>query len=241
MEPLESHLLGQTEQPLSFWHEVRACAVLERVPVARPSALADIGAGAGLLADILGRDRPQCAYHFFEPLDALATRLTARNGSAARLRSETDVSDVDVVTLLDVLEHIEDDRAFLVALVRAMRPGATLVLTVPALPALWSPWDEQLGHFRRYTRGTLRAVSSGLPLAVDEVSYLFPELLVPGFVRRLLGRRRGGDGGSGAAEFPELPRPLDRTLRVLSGLTYRARKLSPAGTSLVLVARRERS
>jgi SAM-dependent methyltransferase len=242
MEPLESHLLGQTAQRSSFWHEVRATAVLERVPVGRRSALADIGAGAGLLGDILRRDRPECLYHYYEPLDALAARLAERFEPGARLRNETDVSEVDVVTLLDVLEHIEDDRGFLGELVGAMRPDATLVLTVPAVPALWSPWDEQLGHFRRYTRRTLRAVANSLPVEVVEVSYLFPELLVPGFARRILRRRRGiKDGGGSGAEFPVLPRPLDRSLRVLSGLTYRARKVSPAGTSLVLVARRTRS
>lgn len=239
MDPLESHLVGQTSQRPSFWHEVRASAVIEQLPVARSVVVADVGAGAGLLGDVVQRDRPMCSYRFYEPLDTLADRLVRRYGDDARMRDATAVGDADVVTLLDVLEHIEDDRGFLAGLVSSMRPGAILVLTVPALSFLWSPWDERLGHYRRYSRPALRAVANGLPLSVDELSYLFPELLVPALVRRVTRGRGRTDGDEHAADFPELPRALDRSLRAISGQTYRARHLWPLGTSLLLVAHRD--
>ena len=65
------------------------------------------------------------------------------------------------VTLLDVLEHQEDDAQFIGGLVAKMEPGSVLLLTVPALPKLWSPWDEALGHYRRYTRSSLLDASMG--------------------------------------------------------------------------------
>jgi len=82
------------------------------------------------------RDRPLCSYRFYEPIDGLADRLTQRFGEAPRLSDATAVAGADDVTLLDVVEHIDDDRGFLVGVVGSMRPGATLVVTVPALPVL---------------------------------------------------------------------------------------------------------
>jgi 2-polyprenyl-3-methyl-5-hydroxy-6-metoxy-1,4-benzoquinol methylase len=64
----------------------------------------------------------------------------------------------DVVVMHDVLEHIEDDGAAVEQLRALLAPGGTLILSVPALPALFGYHDEQLGHHRRYTRTSLRNV-----------------------------------------------------------------------------------
>jgi SAM-dependent methyltransferase len=61
----------------------------------------------------------------------------------------------DTVVCLNVLEHIEDDRAVLRQLHRALPDGARLVFLVPYGPALTSEFDRQVGHFRRYDRGEL--------------------------------------------------------------------------------------
>jgi SAM-dependent methyltransferase len=74
------------------------------------------------------------------------------------------IGAADLVLLCDVLEHIEDDVSFLGALVAMMKPGASLLLTVPADPRLWSPHDEVYGDFRRDTRSTLPAAWAGAPV-----------------------------------------------------------------------------
>jgi len=236
-EPLESHLLGQAgRRRASFWHEVRARAVIDQVPPNRQCTVADIGAGAGLLGEILRRERPSVRYRFSEPIDAVASLVGARHGPDARMASSTDLAGADVITLLDVVEHIDDDRTFVADLVEHAPSGATIVITVPALPLLWSSWDEQLGHFRRHTRRSLAALVTGLDVTAIEVSYLFPELLPPALARRAL-RSRTGVPAAPATDFPELPRMLDRVLLRVSLLTYRWRRRWPAGTSLLLVAR----
>jgi len=238
MDPLEAHLLGQTTQRLSFWHEVRASFVTRRVPRDRDVVVADVGAGAGLLGDVLRRDRPRATYRFFEPLDPLADRLEARFGTEARLRGPEGVHDADVVTLLDVIEHVADDRELLRTVVDPMRLDGTLVVTVPALPKLWSAWDEELHHHRRYTRETLADVTRDLPFVVDELDYVFPELIPAALVRRLAGGRVGGGGDDAITEYPELPRWLDRTLWATSTASAKGRRWWPVGTSLLLAGRR---
>lgn len=64
---------------------------------------------------------------------------------------------IDTIILVNVLEHIEDDRNAAHHLVRALRPGGKLLIFVPALQALMSRLDEVHGHFRRYHRDDLIA------------------------------------------------------------------------------------
>jgi len=78
---------------------------------------------------------------------------------------------IDALLLLDVLEHVEDDRAFLGRAVEALRPGGLILLTVPAYSFLWSHHDEVLGHVRRYEMQNLRNVWSNLQV---EECYLSP-------------------------------------------------------------------
>jgi hypothetical protein len=229
---LEHQLRQQADtRHLIFWHYVRAMAVLDFIGPSESKAVTDVGAGAGSLGWILREKRPNARYTFFEPMDTLAKQLRDEFGPDNELRSLADLGNADVVTLLDVIEHVEDDRELLFEVARSMAPGAHLVVTVPALPVLWSQWDVDLGHHRRYMRRQLRELVRGLPLGVSEVRYLFPELLPPALIRRVR--------GSGAThEFPVLPRTVDEALRVVGSASYRGRRLWPAGTSLVLRARR---
>ena len=166
-EALEVHLRRQIEHSRRFfWHRLRWRAVSGFLPNLAPFELVDVGAGAGLLGDYLHRDRPQATYRFVEPIDSLRQLLRERHGEDADLGDQKGYGSAAFVTLLDVLEHQQDDKAFLTELVKKMAPGTTLLLTVPALQSLWSPWDQALGHFRRYDTGSLLACTSDLPLTV---------------------------------------------------------------------------
>jgi hypothetical protein len=199
--------------------------------------LVDVGAGTGFLGDFLAERRPDVGYRFVEPIDGLERRLEQRFGEDSNWR-QRDFAGASHVTLLDVLEHQGDDRAFLAELAEKMDPGATLLLTVPAMPSLWSNWDLALGHHRRYTKAMLAAAAGPLPFEIVEDAYLFPELLPLGWWRRLRDRRRAGSADGGEAEFPDLPKPLNKALYRLSSASKAARGAWPAGTSLFAVLRR---
>jgi hypothetical protein len=197
--------------------------------------LVDVGAGAGLLGSYLSRDRPEATYRFVEPIESLNERLRSIYGGSADAAA-SDFFKAQYVTLLDVLEHQEDDHGFMVELVGKMAPGSILLLTVPALPRLWSSWDVALGHFRRYERASLLACIDGLPLNVLEVSYLCPELVPAGKVRV---RRLGVDAEGIAAddaEFPDLPAIVNDVLYALGSISISLRRRWKRGTSLFLAA-----
>lgn len=71
---------------------------------------------------------------------------------------------VRLVTLMDVLEHVEDDRGLLSSIVDAVAEGTSVLITVPADMTLWSEHDVVLGHYRRYDPRSLAALWRDLPV-----------------------------------------------------------------------------
>src|SRR3954452_13936037 len=100
----------------------------------------------------------------------------------------------DLVTALDVLEHVDDDVALLREIRRVIRPGGAALLTVPAYEFLWGAQDEISHHRRRYTARVLRERMEGAGLAVHRLTYfnsfLFPTIAAVRIGRRLLPRDR---------------------------------------------------
>lgn len=97
----------------------------------------------------------------------------------------------DAFLLMDVLEHIEQDRAMLASLVEAARPGAIFFITVPADMALWSEHDVQNQHFRRYDRRSLQAIWAKLPVEQLLLSYFNARLYPAIRAVRTVGQRLG--------------------------------------------------
>jgi len=78
----------------------------------------------------------------------------------------------DAVVAINVIEHIEDDRALVGRLAALLRPGGSLLVYVPACPAAFGPLDTALGHFRRYTAATLTELLRGARLDPGEPRYM---------------------------------------------------------------------
>jgi hypothetical protein len=93
--------------------------------------------------------------------------------------------------LMDVLEHVEDDRGVLAPIVESLRQGAILLLTVPADMRLWSAHDEGVLHWRRYDESMLHALWRGLPVAPIALTHFCARLYPLAVVRRFLWRVRG--------------------------------------------------
>ena len=80
----------------------------------------------------------------------------------------------DSVLCVNVLEHIADDAAALTAFKRILVPGGRVLVFVPAVPAAYGPLDAELGHHRRYSKRTLRAVFDRARLELIELRYTNP-------------------------------------------------------------------
>lgn len=141
----------------------------------------------------------------------------------------------DAVLALDVIEHVEDDVALLREARRVLRPGGVAVLTVPALPWLWSSHDDVNHHFRRYMRGTLEQAVCAAGMKPLKTSY-YNALLLPLAVTRKVLHRMNGTGD----HLETLPAPVNTVLRgILSAERSVIRRWDiPLGASLVCTVRR---
>jgi len=84
-----------------------------------------------------------------------------------------------------VLEHIEDDRDEMARAAERMKPDGTLVILAPAHPFLYTPFDAAIGHFRRYTRKSLRAAAPPA-LRLEKLVYLDAAGMLASAANRLL-------------------------------------------------------
>jgi hypothetical protein len=120
-------------------------------------------------------------------------------------------------------------------------PGGILVVTVPALMALWSDWDVALHHHRRYTRNELRQLLARGPFDLIHCNYInvaaLPAVWLVRRFRKM--RRQTGDTMGGRAEDSIPPEPLNRILRwQFVWLACQRKVRFPAGVGLLAVLRK---
>ncbi|MDD5681641.1 MAG: class I SAM-dependent methyltransferase, partial [Candidatus Omnitrophica bacterium] len=151
-----------------FYRGKRAIVKLwiNRLLTLKPSdRLIDIGCGTGMLVEAM---RQVCRSFGVETsslgLDIAReyNRKYIISGNILSLPLKDNCAKV--VTALDVLEHIKDDRKALEELVRISEVSGIIVISVPACPYLMGDWDKSLGHFRRYRVSDFQHLLSGLPV-----------------------------------------------------------------------------
>ena len=146
-------------EDLHWWFASRTRALLALMDARLPDRVKvlDIGCGAGNMFHHLSRYGSVQGVEIDPRPVAMARRrgYSVEQGDASRGVAYPDAS-FDLVTVLDVIEHIRDDRAVLVEAARLLKPGGHLVVTVPAFMALWSANDDINAHLRRYTAAELR-------------------------------------------------------------------------------------
>jgi SAM-dependent methyltransferase len=144
-----------------------------------PASILDAGAGDGWFTRTLVESSPRVARAVCWDAHYTPEHL-ARRDPRVSYRRERPAERFEVVLLLDVLEHVEDDLDFL----RRTRdenlaPGGHLLISVPAWPALTTAHDDKLGHQRRYTPAAARALVAAVGLGIVRGGGLFHSLLGP--------------------------------------------------------------
>ncbi len=213
--------------------------LLDRAATRTPCRMIDIGCGTGGVLQALaghgltvGIDRAEVALRFCREKGLTSVVL----GSALELPFAG--GSFDVCTMMDVLEHVDDEQALLGEARRILRPGGALLVSVPAFNALWSQHDVTLEHRRRYRKPELVAVVRKAGLSVEWSSYTNFFVFPPALAWRLL-RRWAGVAPGMRTDFFNAPGPLNAALVG----TYRAeaallrRLVLPFGVSVACVAR----
>lgn len=178
----------------SFWFEHRSRCIEAAVRRFPPTGMVlDIGGGNGYVA--VGLQRAGIPVTLVEPgwQGAWNARQRGVENVICAALEDADFypQSLPAVGLFDVLEHIEDDAAFLKSLYNLLSPDGKLYLTVPAYPALWSADDRYACHYRRYTVTALKQRLREAGFTTVFATYIFWMLPLPIFLLRSLPSRLG--------------------------------------------------
>jgi len=225
------------------WWFVGRRAVIDRLirsmKLPQRARILECGCGTGGNLYLLGTHGEVVA---FEPNEA-ARDFAKGKGSGVEIlfgelpgRPEGLDGDFDLVVALDVLEHIQDDKAAFDSMLDLVRPNGTLLVTVPAIKRLWGQHDYRLHHVRRYDRNELLALVD--PARADVLFVgsfnllLLPIAVVFRVLETILGRSLGNQEVMPA-------RPVNRVLAaIFSAERAIVTRRLPVGLSIAMIVRR---
>jgi SAM-dependent methyltransferase len=208
------------------------------VKLPEKSRILEAGCGYGGNLALLRQFGELDAFEFEDSARAFATTLSNRPVAHGYLPDKAgfDGEHFDLIAMLDVLEHIEQDTASLQALHERLKVGGSILLTVPAVPWLWSKHDEIHHHKRRYSKASLEKALTDAGFAIDSIGYfnslLFPVAVAQRMAQRIARSEAGVDSMPG--------RVLNNALRAVFAFERKliGRFKFPIGLSLYAVARR---
>jgi SAM-dependent methyltransferase len=189
-------------QKKHWWFVTRKNIVLDFIERYRPDSdhlkILDIGCGSGLMLDALdrigqtyGMDMSDEAINFSKEI----FRGRVEKGSLPdQLPYQRNF--FNLVTALDVIEHIDNDVDSIDAIRSLLVPGGKCIFTVPAYMFLWSSHDEVNEHKRRYTLPELKEKLVRAGFTVEKISYYNTVLFPVVFLVRMLNNLLKRDGGS---------------------------------------------
>jgi SAM-dependent methyltransferase len=234
-------------EPTHYWFRARRELLLDilRKYVSPASRVLEVGCGCGYTS----KSFSAAGYDMWSAdLSENALGYSVKNGVERLCRvSITDLpfkAEFDAVASFDVVEHIPDHLRAVEQLRDALVPGGTLIITVPAHPALWGSWDEIQHHVRRFRPSQLRSLLEEAELEVITARQFFAALVLPALAAAAWDRLRGVEkrGTQRADEHRAMWTPA-----LISHVAYQALAIERhlldtpfpgLGTSLLAVARR---
>ena len=226
-----------------WWHQIRYKLVLSALKLYGKSKqnplIGDLGCGLGGLIRKLRSNyyHNVVGYEY----DSEIVNSLIQDGICAYqqdLEGEMMLTEgpFDIITALDVMEHIQDDNLFLTKINNNLKPDGLAIITVPAFSFLVSKWDYKLGHLRRYNRKQIINLAKECGFEVVKATYFFAFVFPMVLMRKWSDTFRSVSG----CEFPSVPHWVNKLL-LLFGYVERCWLEFlplPFGTSLLLIVKK---
>lgn len=202
----------------------------------RDARILEIGCGTGHNLPMLARFGSVEAIEIDPVARGIASERLGKPVSAAPLPELPGIERgaYDLIAVLDVVEHIEDDVAALKAMRDCLKPGGKILITVPAHQWMWSAHDVVNHHHRRYSKASLGSAISAAGLGHNGLRY-FNSLLFPlAAAARVAGRMTGRDDSDDSPP----PKALNTLFETIFGWERHlvGRMPLPPGVSIVTLA-----
>lgn len=238
MDLKEENAIGG--DPGSHWYYIsKGRAIKALIGRERARSLVDVGAGSGVFSRMLVEEgfaeRAVCVDPNYTE-EWVGSRRTDR---IAWLR-KVDTVDADLVLMIDVIEHVDDDAGLISDYVKMAAPGTRFIISAPAFNFLWSSHDDFLEHRRRYTLKSLQCAVEAAGLEPVETRYFFGMLFPAAALLRIADRALKGDKEATQSALKSAPDWLNDALVAVHDLERAA--LFPfnrlAGVTAFCVARK---
>jgi len=182
-----------------WWYRARrdilADFLVREGDLPRHARILEIGCGTGHNLPMLAKFGSVEAIEIDPAAREIASQRLGQPVGSAPLPALTGVERgaYDLIAVLDVVEHIDDDVGALKAMAECLKPGGKILITVPAHQWMWSAHDTVNHHHRRYSKATLAKAIAAAGLKSKKLGY-FNSLLFPlAAASRIAGRLRGKD------------------------------------------------
>jgi len=199
----------------------------------------DIGCGSGLMLTSLDKIGETYGMDMSDEAISFSKEIFSGRVEKGALPDQLPYQEnfFDLITALDVIEHIDNDVDSISAIRSLLVPGGKVVFTVPAYMFLWSPHDEMNEHKRRYTLPELKKKLVEAGFTVEKISYYNTFLFPVVFLVRMLNNGLKRDG---ASDMDMPSSSLNYVLKKIFGIEkYLLRYLNlPFGVSVLAVVRK---
>jgi len=230
-------------QKKHWWFVTKKNIVLDQInqylKLKFDSKILDIGCGSGLMLNSLEGLGQTFGLDMSD--DAIKFSKEIFNGEVKKgfLPDQIPYPDnyFDLITALDVIEHIDEDIASLQSMRNLLSENGRAIITVPAYMFLWSKFDEMNEHKRRYTLHELKDKLNQADFTIEKISYYNTLLFPLVFIVRMLNNFLHRDGSSDVDLPPSL---LNKLLKNIFGLEkYLLRNFNlPFGVSILAVVKK---
>jgi len=171
MDLKESDLISE-DIDNHWYYFSKANALVDYIGKNNHRSVLDIGSGSGFFSKFLLRNTAlkdawcyDINYNQSEDVDYFGKKIY--------FRKSIEELNVDLILLMDVLEHIDDDLEFLKSFVRSSKKGTQFLISVPAFMFLWSQHDVFLEHKRRYRIKDLNLLVERSGLKINKSAYFY--------------------------------------------------------------------
>lgn len=210
---------------------------INSINITKESSILDAGCGTGINMihlskysnDIIGIDTSDEAIYFC--MQRGLENVIKRDVEDLNLKHNS----FDLITALDILEHIDDTKA-LSEFYKVLKPKGYLIINVPAFNFLWSKHDEALHHKRRYTKSYLKKKLMSEGFTIENISYWNTFLFLPMMLFRFF---RKYFSNSSETDLKVLPKVINKCLIIILKIesTLIGKINLPFGVSLLCLAK----